>query len=134
MDEDAFSLVGSSPAIVGGVVYIGSDDGYMYALNASSGTQLWNRTVDGLYGLSVSSPVVVDGVVYFRSWVGVDYALDASNGEEIWNFSDGYSSSSPAVVNGVFYARSTGAVTALNSSIGSVIWRMSLEAMEKGRQ
>lgn len=126
VDEGAISLVGSSPAIVGGVVYIGSDDGYMYALNASSGIQLWNRTVDVLYGLSVSSPAVVDGVVYFRSWVGVDYALDASTGEEIWNFSDGYSCSSPAVVNGVFYARSTGAVTALNSSTGSLIWRISL--------
>jgi eukaryotic-like serine/threonine-protein kinase len=126
MDEDASSLVGSSPAVIGGVVYIGSDDGYIYALNASSGTQLWNRTVDELYGLSVSSPAVVDGVIYFRSWVGVDYALNASNGEEIWNFSDGYSCSSPAVVNGVFYARSTGAVTALNSSTGSLIWRSSL--------
>jgi len=126
MDEDASSIVGSSPAIVGGVVYIGSDDGYMYALNASSGTQLWNCTADGDYGLSVSSPVVVDGVIYFRSWVGTDFALDAATGEEIWNFSDSYSCSSPAVVNGVFYARSTGTVTALNSSTGSLIWRISL--------
>ena len=126
IDEYATSLVGSSPAIVGGVVYIGSDDGYMYALNAYSGTQLWNCTADGEYGLSVSSPVVVDGVVYFRSWIGTDFALDAATGEQIWNFSDSYSCSSPAVVNGVFYARSTGTVTALNSLTGSVIWRISL--------
>ena len=39
VDKDAFSIVGSSPAIVDGVVYIGSDDGYVYALNDSSGDQ-----------------------------------------------------------------------------------------------
>jgi outer membrane protein assembly factor BamB len=119
MDEYAFSIVGSSPAIVGDVVYIGSDDGYMYALNASSGAQLWNSTTDGS---SVSSPAVVDGVVYFRTWHGRDYALDAVTGEEIWNFSAGRSYSSPAVVNGIYYACAYGNVTALNALTGSVIW------------
>ncbi|HEX9861892.1 MAG TPA: PQQ-binding-like beta-propeller repeat protein, partial [Candidatus Bathyarchaeia archaeon] len=120
MDKEAFSIVGSSPAIVNGVVYIGSDDGYMYALSASSGTQLWNRTADGS---SVSSPAVVDGVVYFRTWYGRDYALNASTGEEIWNYTAGWSYSSPAVVNGIYYACGNGNVTALNALTGSVIWR-----------
>jgi outer membrane protein assembly factor BamB len=36
--------VGSSPAVVNGVVYIGSGDGNVYALDAKSGVKLWNYT------------------------------------------------------------------------------------------
>ena len=34
----------SSPAVVDGVVYIGSDDDNVYALNATNGAKLWNYT------------------------------------------------------------------------------------------
>ena len=59
------SYVVSSPAVVNGVVYIGSDDGNVYALNATNGAKLWNYTT----GISMlySSPAVVDGVVYIGS-------------------------------------------------------------------
>ena len=42
-----------------GVVYVGGD-GYVYALNADTGTQLWSYDT----GDSSSSPAVADGVVY----------------------------------------------------------------------
>jgi len=32
---------GSSPAVVGGTVYVGSDDDGVYAVNANTGAQLW---------------------------------------------------------------------------------------------
>ena len=32
----------SSPAVANGVVYVGSDDGNVYALNASTGAKLWS--------------------------------------------------------------------------------------------
>ncbi len=94
-------IIDSSPAIVGGVLYIGSDDGRFYALNSSNGNLLWNQT---LGRFSVSSPAIVQGVVYVSIWEGRDYALNASSGEVIWNSSKSYySSSSPAVVNGLHY-------------------------------
>ena len=43
-----------------GVVYIGSDDGNVYALNASTGAKLWSFAGGGGY----SSPAVANGVVY----------------------------------------------------------------------
>ncbi len=64
--------VDSSPAVVGGVVYVGSDDGNVYALNAASGIQLWNYTTGGPVD---SSPAVVNGVVYVGSLDGNVYAL-----------------------------------------------------------
>lgn len=57
----------SSPAVVGGLVYVGSFDGNVYCLNAATGSLVWSyKTVNGAW----SSPAVVDGVVY----VGSDYA------------------------------------------------------------
>ena len=41
------NMVESSPAVVDGVVYIGSGDGNVYALNATNGAKLWNYTTGG---------------------------------------------------------------------------------------
>ena len=41
-------FVNSSPAVVDGVVYIGSNDGNVYALNATKGDKLWNYTTGSL--------------------------------------------------------------------------------------
>ena len=42
-------VVFSSPAVVGGVVYIGSTDNNVYALNATDGAKLWNYTTEPNY-------------------------------------------------------------------------------------
>jgi outer membrane protein assembly factor BamB len=118
-DQYAVCIVGSSPAIVDDVVYIGSDDGYLYAFNASSGAEFWRVMIGDS---SLSSPVVAGGVVYVRDWYGTDCALNASTSQMLWKRSLGMSYSSPAVVNGVYYARTSGNVTALNAITGSVIW------------
>ena len=43
--------VSSSPAVAGGVVYVGSDDGKVYALSASTGTQIWSYTTGSVWCL-----------------------------------------------------------------------------------
>src|SRR5208283_256483 len=51
----------SSPVVVGDVVYVGSGDGNVYGLDASTGAILWSYAT----GSSVdSSPAVASGVVY----------------------------------------------------------------------
>src|SRR4029077_10622898 len=52
----------SSAALVNGVVYFGSDDGYFYALKAGGGTLMWKLKTDGAVS---SSPAVAKGLVYF---------------------------------------------------------------------
>ena len=37
--------VESSPTVVNGKVYVGSDDGNAYCLNASTGAKIWNCTI-----------------------------------------------------------------------------------------
>ena len=64
--------VHSSPAVVNGVVYVGSFDFKVYAVNATSGRLLWTATTGG--GV-FSSPAVVQGVVYVGSEDNKVYAF-----------------------------------------------------------
>jgi outer membrane protein assembly factor BamB len=120
--------VESSPAVVGNVVYIGSDDGRIYALNATTGVPLWSYLND-----IDSSPAVVNGVVFIGSSDGNVYALDASNGAKLWNYTTAPSPLpshvgsnacySPAVVGGVVYVGSQDfKIYALNAANGEVLW------------
>ena len=98
------SVTYSSPAIVNGVVYFGSDGGNVYALNASNGALLWSYANSGAVQ---SSPAVANGVVYIGSDDNNLYALNASTGAPLWNYTTGGSvESSPAVANGVVYVGS----------------------------
>ena len=54
------------------MVYVGSLDGNMYALNASTGAKLWSYAT-GSY--VESSPAVANGVVYVGSDDGSVYAF-----------------------------------------------------------
>ena len=68
----------SSPAVANGVVYVGSDDDNLYALNASTGALLWEYTTGGFF--FNSSPAVANGVVYVGSYDGNLYAFDLAGG------------------------------------------------------
>src|SRR5579863_783265 len=120
----SFSAVGevcSSPAVVNGVVYVGSDDYNVYALNASTGAKLWSFAT-GYY--IYSSPAVVDGVVYVGSFDHNLYALNASTGAKLWSYgTGGVVYSAPAVANGVVYVGSEdGNMYALNAKTGAELW------------
>ena len=78
--------VDSSPAVANGVVYVGSGDFNVYALNASTGAKLWSYAT----GNSVeSSPAVANGVVYVGSADANVYALNASTGAKLWSYATG---------------------------------------------
>jgi outer membrane protein assembly factor BamB len=122
----------SSPAVVNGVVYIGTDeavespitglneDWLMYALNASTGARLWSFVARYI----VNSPAVANGVVYVSSMDYDVYALNATTGATLWAYATGSNvESSPAVANGVVYVGSNdGNVYALNASTGAKLW------------
>ncbi|HYK36730.1 PQQ-binding-like beta-propeller repeat protein [Alloacidobacterium sp.] len=114
------SNIQSSPAVVNGVVYFGSDDHNLYAVNASTGARLWTYTTGGFVN---SSPAVVNGVVYFGSGDDNVYALNASTGALLWKQANGGSGAfSPAVVNGVVYIGCGQSLCALNASTGAELW------------
>jgi outer membrane protein assembly factor BamB len=119
--------VDSSPAVVNGVVYVGSIDHKVYALDAENGRQLWNYTTGDAVE---SSPAVVGGVVYVGSNDNKVYALDASDGTSIWNFTaSNWVTSSPAISNGTVYIGSNDhRIYALNATNGALIWNFTTGA------
>jgi eukaryotic-like serine/threonine-protein kinase len=58
--------------VAGGVVYVGSYDYNVYALNARTGAKLWSYTTGYIVD---SAPAVSNGVVYFGSADGNVYAF-----------------------------------------------------------
>jgi outer membrane protein assembly factor BamB len=113
--------VDSSPAVAGGVVYVGSHDDNVYALNATTGALVWSYTTGGVV---YSSPAVADGKVYVGSYDNKVYCLDALTGAQIWNYTTGGNvASSPAVADGKVYVGSNDwKVYCLNASTGTPIW------------
>ena len=109
-----------TPSVVAnGVAYVGTIDGAVYALNASTGTVLWSNEIGGILP---SSPAVANGVVYIGSFDHNVYALNASTGAKLWSFTTGDQvESSPTVANGVVYIGSD-ALYALNASTGAKLW------------
>ena len=116
----------SSPAVADGVVYVGSSDGNVYALNAATGAHIWAYTTGSHVG---SSPAVANGVLYVGSSDGNVYALNAATGTQIWNFITGYLvTSSPAVADGIVYVGSWDHnVYALNAATGALLWNYTTE-------
>lgn len=123
--------VTTSPSVVDGLVYFGSDDGNVYAVNASSGALIWNYSTGGPVQ---SSPSVLDGVVYIGGFHShAVYALNASSGVPLWNspINSSYPNivSSTAVANGFVYVdvsnvdESGGRLYALNATTGILAWQ-----------
>lgn len=72
----------SAPAIVGGVVYVGSLDQHLYAIDLRTGQPKWKFKAD----IFKASPAVRDGAVYVGDGNGSFFCLDAATGKKRWEF------------------------------------------------
>jgi len=73
----------SSPVTIDNVVYVGSSDQNLYAINAATGAIKWNYKTEGSIN---STPLVTNGKVLFLSYDGFFYALNQSDGKLMWKF------------------------------------------------
>jgi outer membrane protein assembly factor BamB len=88
-----------------GVVYVGSADGCLYALEVSSGRQIWKFDAGSQI---VSNPAVTESVVYFGTVGGDLISINIKSGKERWRFTtSGKVISSPYVYENVVYIGST---------------------------
>jgi outer membrane protein assembly factor BamB len=136
----------SSPAVENGLVYVGSTDQNLYAIDQESGALKWKFATEGPV---TSSPAVAGGTVYFGSYDAKFYAVDAASGQLKWKFETAgehrfvgrhlhgllpaaenmpdpwdYFLSSPAVWNGaVYFGSGDGNVYALESASGKLKWK-----------
>ncbi len=127
---DPFDFYLSSPVVVNGLVYFGSGDGSLYALEAATGAMKWKfHTGDVVH----ASPAYANGVLYFGSWDSYFYAVDAKTGAQRWRFHGdedpvihnqvGFQSSA-AVVDGVVYVGCRDSnLYALDAATGKEKWK-----------
>ena len=110
-----------------GRIYQPADRGWLYAVSADSGRELFRVKLDGPI---VSTAAVADRV-YVAVMTGLVYALEPEDGSVVWKADLGHPIwTSPTVADGrVFVGNSGGQVVALDGATGLVLWRYEAAAV-----
>ena len=152
----AFGLPGGSslysqPAVAFGRVFVGSDDGVVYSMDAKSGCVYWAYRADA-FGRFAPIAAPISGypgtryAIFFVTRSTTAYAIDAQDGKLLWKtlVKDGLNnlSATAAYYDGRLYVpltgietltganldyeccKSRGAVAALDANTGKVLWRV----------
>jgi len=89
--------VNSSPFVTSQVVYVGSDDGVLYAMNILNGGIKWRFQTSGPI---LSSPLAYSGSIYVASYDKNLYNVDSVKGTRKWNYNvNGLINCSPTIDN-----------------------------------
>ncbi|HYO50269.1 MAG TPA: serine/threonine-protein kinase [Chloroflexia bacterium] len=112
----------SSPLCSRDVIFFGSYDSNLYALNAKSGDFLWKApTKAGI----CSSPVLADDLVMIGSEDSYVYAFDARRGTQTWSYRTGAAvRSSPKVYKDMMFIGSDDQnIYCFQNDTGQVLWK-----------
>jgi outer membrane protein assembly factor BamB len=153
LDPRTVAYVAGMPvgvSVVRGIVYVGSDNGYTYALNALTGRVIWAH-----YGwnMTMSNPLVVEGRVFVTTGnpffnyeqtmnyvkgkpairgpgLNSIFALDALTGEERWRYhTPGEIMPTAAYHDGaLFVGTGDGHMYAVEAGTGKLRWKSVLES------
>ena len=128
--------VRSAPVVVGGLTFVASFDGRLYAFDSRTGVPKWAfayatcAPACGVY--SAAAPAVVGGLVILPASNGHVYAVDAATGTGRWVFSgggSGLSSTAFAEIKGrqgaimAVFVGTPGGIWALDAKSGRPLWR-----------
>lgn len=130
-------------SVVDGVIYLGSDDGRLYAVDAQNGTEIWHFTAGDKIR---SRPAVTESLVYANCDDGYLYAVQRQDGTLAWRADAGaetagqrkqlglsrdqwdYQQSSPAVAEGIVYVGGLNKLLfAFDAATGAELWRFQVE-------
>jgi outer membrane protein assembly factor BamB len=116
-----------------GQVYVGSDDGYLYAFEPDHGKIRWSSKFKGAVD---HAPEISDRGLFLATAADRVFAVDPSDGKSRWQYEretpegftiHGYAA--PRMRDGVVYAGfSDGYLTALQADTGDLLWSRSLAA------
>jgi len=104
--------VTTSPAIVGGLVYVVDQMGTAYCLDSQKGKIIWKVSPEGVkaFGSNTSSPCVINGRVYYGTTAGNFHILNAKDGKVIKTIHLGWGvTCSPTYANDSIYFQTVGA-------------------------
>ncbi|TQQ81834.1 outer membrane protein assembly factor BamB family protein [Halonotius roseus] len=119
--------VRSSPTVVDGTVFFGSNDGNLYAVDAETGTEQWAFKTGANV---ISAPTVVDGTAFVGDDTGNLYAVDVETGSQQWVYETArFAQSSPTVVGGTAFVVSSfnENLDAVDADTGNLQWTFEIE-------
>jgi len=127
----------STPVIARDTVYIGSDSGYVFAVNRKTGQSRWSFAADAAVA---SNPAVAGDLLFFTTKKGTLYAVyqhqHQNEGKEAWRFTSkgktmrlygggwDYFVSSPVVIGDlVIFGSGDNHIYAVHREKGSLVWK-----------
>ena len=140
------------PRVRDGTVYVGDRNGFIFAIDATTGNQQWQFETHGIArerlsaiyeengmehlrnahmnGIIPEPIAIADGTVYVSSWDYTLYALDAESGAEQWRYSVHQPERhldyprAPVIDNGTVYVQTADSrLFVLDASTGTERWR-----------
>jgi len=111
----------SSPVMGTDAVYF-TTSSYLYAVNKSSGKELWKTGIISPSG--AGTPAFMDSFLYVGEKDGL-HKYSVADGTEVWHYSSASIAASPAVAeNGVYFATNekAGMLICVNPAEGTLIW------------
>ena len=93
----------SSPILGDGTLFVGSDDGHLYAFDARTGADRWRLDL----GAPSNVPVFGDGVVAVADRNGVLHGVVAATGVERWHTTPVVNMTAPVLADGIVYITGT---------------------------
>ncbi|WP_158538685.1 outer membrane protein assembly factor BamB family protein [Chitinophaga skermanii] len=126
----------TTPFIIGETIYVGGNDGILYALDKNNGHVRWQKNLQA----PIKSDIVGEGkTLYIYTTKGTVYAIQADKGDVTWQVPGeaekemdawDYYTASPAIhPQYIIVGRGNGKVQAIQKQTGKIAWTYDTKAM-----
>lgn len=121
----------SSPVYTEGVIFVGSVDSTLYALDARSGFVLWRFRMNRA---TISTPCLVENLIFIGSVDANIYCIDIHSAKEVWHYStENQVNSSPIIYkDAVLCASIDGSIYCMEYRTGRLRWKFSTNSAITG--
>ena len=129
-DSSALSIRGGSqPNVYQDKVFMAFSDGYLVALNRTTGQVIWERLLNHnrRFNDIDSQPVIYKGKIYLTGFDSALYAIDPNTGNTLWRYDEGGFSRPYVDDETVIYATTNSSVVALERDSGKKKWEYKLK-------
>jgi outer membrane protein assembly factor BamB len=123
-DKWTFEAVGAlraSPILYDDLIYIGSEDKRVYAIDKYTGNLEWSLKLDDVVS---TSPAIAGNTLVIGTESGTVYGIHRNEGEELWQVDVGSSVSTAACISGNTAMVGTygGRLQGINTGDGEIVW------------
>jgi outer membrane protein assembly factor BamB len=114
-----------------GICYIGSQDGFMYAIDAGNGFVLWRYRTNGPV---IASAALLGGMIFFGSTDAMVYCLQTETARERWKFTTSRPIVAPPIVHKdfVLVGSTDKNLYCIDSQMGRERWRFETDGSVTG--